>query len=379
MKNLIVLLLLVFATVNCASNNSIFPGVPLTNSSDFEIPNPIAVVADTANNQLIIVNSNVDILFDQGSLVTLGVNASNPLNPTFTLTDAIAIPNFAGNVAFDGTFLYIPFREGTDEESQVDQIRQYTVTAGGLVESDAGSTAKDPFGIGIFNNEVLVVNDDELEFFSTTLVSIDTIDLTIAEDLDIENSNSAQVENVAVDNVNNRAFITNRRGNILVIDLDTNELSHVIDGPDNTRGIAFDGNYLYVVDGSPPALWIFDPSQLSDPVSGPDFIDDSTLLVDIVDLGENPNGLAIDTAANRAYVANSTERSVSVIDLNIFQEIERISLRDEDTDFTEGKEPFAVSVGTYNGTTFVFVANFTSNNISVINADTLTVVASYPE
>ena len=68
--------------VACAGNESIFPAVVTdTAESTASLPNPISVVVDEANSQILVANSNVDILFDSGSLSVLGVDATDTSVP----------------------------------------------------------------------------------------------------------------------------------------------------------------------------------------------------------------------------------------------------------------------------------------------------------
>lgn len=370
---------IILTCIQCSGSSSIFPPVPtVTDAASVELPNPISVVADAANSQILVANSNVDIFFIEGSLMTISVDATTPTAPVLTATSVLATPNFAGEMAFDGNNAYLTFREGTDEDSKIDQIKKYAVGAGSLSETTSGSTDKNPFGMTLFNSSLFVVSDEIINLFDTDLGQTATIDLTTADTAGILDTASRQAESIVVDAIGNRAWITNRDGKMFIAGTDTNTVTHVIDGPTNSRGIAFDGTYVYVVDGNPPALWIFDPAQVGAPDSTPAEIDDSALLVAIIDLGTNPTGIAVDAANSRAYVANSGDRSISVIDTALFEEIDRISLRAEDTGFTEAKAPFGVAVGTYNAVPFVFVANFDSNTISVINGNNLKVVANFP-
>lgn len=375
----VILAHVIFLISACASDIDIFPDIPLTTETGLlEMPNPISIAADSANDQIIVVNSNVDFFFDQGSLMTINVDASDPTSPLLTATSAVATPNFGSEIAFDGANAFIPFREALSDDADGDQILRYAVGEGSLTNDGEGTTGKNPFGIALYGSSVLVVSDDELTIFDADLNLTETIDLTSAAESDIDDASAESAERIAVDNVNNRAFVTNRNGKIFVVDLADNSVSHVIDGPLNSRGIAFDGTFIYVVDGNPPALWVFDPSLLSAAENPPEEVDDSELVVDIIDLGNGPNGIALDVAANRAYVANSTDATLSVIDLTLLEEIERISLDEDDTGLDDGETPFGVAVGTYNGVSLVFVANFDSNNIAVINTETLNVVALFP-
>lgn len=373
---ILLLVALIPSAINCASSNDIFPSVPTsTSTSDVQLPNPIAIVVDTVNGQLILVNSNVDFFFDEGSLATLSVDASNTNAVVLAATSIIATPNFGGNIVFDGTSAYVPFRESPDDTTS-DQVKKYTIGSGSITEILTGRTGANPFGSALFGTTVLVVSEGQLDLFNSSLTSTATVSFADADNPDDSTISIDQVENVIVDATSSRAFITNRLGKILVVDLTTNTLTHQISAPLNTRGIATDGTYIYVVDGNPPALWIFDPAKMPAASSSLVDVDDSTIVVDVIDVGTDPNGIAIDTANSRVYVANSFDESISVIDTVLFEEIDRISLGDPND--KDDIDPFGLAVGTFNSVSFLFVTNISSNTISVINTATLKVVSTFP-
>lgn len=373
-------LFLFFLVLNaCSSGSSIFPAVPLvTDTASVVLPNPIGIATDPANSQIILVNSNLDIGYDSGTLMTLSVDATDPTSPVLQVTSVIQTPNFGGPLAFDGANAYVAFRESSSGEEEPDQILRFTVGAGTLAQTASGETGQDPFGVAVSGGVVCVASNQEATIYDADLNLATTIDLTAPDTAGFEDAGSNGVEDIAIDNVSNRLFISNRDGKIFVVDLDNNTISHLMNGPLNTRGITFDGQYIYVVDGNPAALWIFDPSQLTDPASAPEEVDDSSLLVAVIDVGDGPGGIAVDAANARAYVTNTTDRSVSVIDTILFQEIARISLKEEDTGLEEAKDPFGVAVGTFNGVPLVFVTNVESNDISVIHGNALSVVGRFP-
>lgn len=368
---------------SCAGDFDIFPDIPLdTDSSSIVLPSPISLAIDEVNSQIILVNSNVNFSYDGGSIAVINVDASDPTSPVLEATEIIATPNFAGSIIFNGSSAYIPFREQESEDSEDDQVGLFTVGDDTIEQTTLTTTGENPYGIS-FNgdgSQVLVVSNEELNIYDASLNNLETVDLTEATDADIDDAESEDVENIVVDAATNRAFISNRGGHILVVDLDSNTLTHVINGPDDTGGMATDGTYVYVVSGTPSSLWVLDPSQLSDPDSTPEEVDDSTLVVDVLDLGISPNNIALDTTNARAYITNTDEDdpTISVVDLNLFEEIDRISLDEDDTGLDDAEEPFGIAVGTFNGTTYVFVTNFESDNLAVIHAATLEVVAMYP-
>lgn len=379
----IIIFISLFFFSSCAGDFDIFPDVPTTtDSSSIALPSPISLAVDEPNGQIILVNSNVNFSYDGGSIAVINVDASDPTSPVLEATEVIATPNFAGPILFDGVNAYIPFREQASEDSEDDQLGLFTIGDDTIEQTTLTTTGENPYGIS-FNgdgSQVLVVNNEELSIYDISLNTVTTVDLTTATEADIDDAESEDVENIVVDVATNRAFISNRGGHILVVDLDSSTLTHVINGPDDTGGMATDGTYIYVVSGDPSSLWVLDPSQLSDPDSTPEEVDDSILVVDVLDLGISPGNITLDTINARAYITNTDEEDpkISVVDLNLFEEIDRISLDEDDTGLDDAEEPFGIAVGTFNGTTYVFVTNFESDNLAVIHAATLEVVAVYP-
>jgi len=370
---------LVLLSIACSSSNDIFPENPLsTDLDEVELPNPISILADPANDQIIVINSNVDVLFENASAMTINIDATDPDAPVLTPTSVREIPNYAGAAIFDGISAYVTFRE---DEGDGDILRKFTITEGDVADDLEGTTQEDnPFGLALDGTDLIVVCDKALERFNADLESTEVIDLsTAADDTDIDDVSSKRAENVAVDAATNRAYITNRTGKMFVVDLGTSTLTHVIDGPINSRGIATDGTYIYAVDGDDPALWIMDPALLPAVTEEPEEVDDASLVIKQISLGSNPNGITLDLPNSRAYIANANDQSVSVIDLILQEEIARISLDDDDTGLDKIEDPFSTAAGNFDGVNLVFVANFDSDNIAVINADTFEVLQIFPE
>ncbi|MCP5463743.1 MAG: hypothetical protein H7A33_01830 [Deltaproteobacteria bacterium] len=367
----------------CADSQDIFP-TPATALSESAVvlPNPLDIAVDTARGNIIVSNSNVDVFYDGGSLGLLSFDATDVTAPTLAAVSIVATPNFSGQIYFDGSSnLYVPFRESSSTNSSLDQVRRYSVSATDITFQKEATVSQDPFGITGDGTNIFVVSDDVVTVFDTILGPSATIDLTEAEDANLADSDSSRAERIAVDTANNRAFVSNRGGTPFVLDLNNNEVDQVISGPQSTRDIILNGNTLYILDGLLEAVWVFDVSLLSTPSSSPEQVDDSSFLIDVIGVGNNPNALAMDAANNRLYVSNSGDDSVSVIDTLSLQEINRISLDEDDIStkyVRDGDYPFGMAVGTFNGTSFLFVACFESNTVIVINTNTQTVVEVFP-
>lgn len=380
MKKFHFFLFFLFILTSCAVEDDVFPSAPTTTDPDLlDLPNPISLAVDETNNQVLVVNSNGEFSYDTGSLALLSVDATDPDSPAITASQIITAPNFAGKVSFDGTSAYIPYREKISEDDDGDQIVKYTIAAGSITEAASAVTCESPFGTALDGGFVYVVCNDTVYVHNTSdLTLFATVDLTTAESADIDDTESSTVQDIAI--VGDKAFISNRSGNIFVVDTDTLELTHVIAGPLNTRAMASDGTYIYGINGDSPALFVFDPSKLTDPTDAPEEVDDGSLLIATLDIGADPEGLVIDTTDNVAYVSNSFDLSVSGFYTNPLpvSDYALVSLDDEDTGLDEVEDSFAITVGTVDGEKYIFVGNYLSNNISVIRASTLQVVGVFP-
>ena len=167
-----------------------------------------------------------------------------------------------------------------------------------------------------------------------------------------------------------------------VVDLGQEPVDYIVVGTNSTRGITTDSTFLYVVDGLPASLKVMTDVGLSPVVGAPVEIASSTLQVANIPVGNDPGEVVVDEANMRAYVTNTGDDNVSIIDLNLFQEIARISIsttpNTSQDGQDEGDQPFAMALVNLGGTNFLYVGHFETNLISVINADTLALLITFP-
>ena len=377
-------ILMIFFLASCAGSEDVFPSIILdTTEAAVLLPNPISILADEANSQILVANSNVDIFFDTASLAVLNVDSTDPLNPQLSAAQIIEAPNFAGEMVSDGVgSVYIPFRQETFADSGVDIFRKYTLSAGALTLATEGSVADNPFGISLFGGQLYVVSDDLLEIYDTSLTFVADVDLTTAESADLEDTDSEFVQDVVVEATGARAVISNSNGEMFVIDLATQTLIQAITGPLSTRDLVLDGALLYALDANARLVWIFDLDLLSAASATPEEVDDSSFLVATVSVGTLPAGMVLDTVNSRLYVANSFDDTISVIDTLSYTEIARVSLDDEDLPVAynrEGRTPSGLTLGTFGGRQFLLVACLGSNAVALIDTLTLRLVELYPD
>lgn len=369
--------------LGCAQSGDIFPTVETSlTESEAIFPNPISLILNEADSQLYVANSNVDIFFSAGSLAVLTVDATDVSAPTLTATQVLSTPNFAGPMYFDGVDeLFIPFRETSTTNSEKDTFQKFTLSGGEFSQTASINIADDPFGQVSDGSLIYVVSEDALTIINTDLEHNAILDLTVAEDANLDLSDSTFVESVALNPAGTRAMVTNRNGYMFVINLETNTLVQTIVGPTSTRDALTIGDRLFVVDATAEAVWVFDWDLLEDPTETPETFDDSKFVINSIGVGNDPNGMAFDADNNRLYVANSADNTISVIDTDLLDEIARVSVDEDDIDsgFSRAVEdPVALAVGDVNGETYVFVAGFSSNSIAIIRASTLEVVQVFP-
>lgn len=314
------------------------------------------------------------------------VDATDPAAPVLTATQALVIPNFAGQSWFDGVDdLFVPFRESSASNPDRDVFCQYHLEADVFSEANCVTVADDPFGLTFSNGHFYLVSENVLSVLDTDLAIIDEIDLTTAQTSGLDDANPKFVEAIAVNADATRALVSNRSDNIFVIDLASGEVVQVVDGPLSTRDMLVDANdpsRVYVVDSNAEAISVFDFDFLPDATNPPEALDDSKFLLASLGVGQDPNGLAMDATTNRLYVGNSFDDTISVIDVGSLGEIARISLNANDLPDSfvrDIQDPVALTVGVIGDESYLFVAGFTSNSIAMIRLSDLEVVRVYPD
>lgn len=410
-----ILIILLVTQAACSSDTSLFPQ-PSTGFDNDQLntdyPNelesksqdlllqPISLALDTANNQIIIANSNNRLFFGQSTLVTIEVEIGDDLDrPDFIVKDIVQTPNFAGKLSFNNGTAYLPFRESHPFDSSSDQIRSYTIAADGEISAlTTEKIAGNPFGSLFFDDQVFVVSNNTLEILSandlTSAIGND-INLNLGNDAgnNISDSNATGAEEIAIDTTRNLAFVTNLSDNLIVVDLDLNRVTHIIDGQESSRGAVYDStnDLIYVIGGNPRSLYALNPQIIDDnPIEDAANnstvleLDDSEIMTNILPLESDPTGITLDEANNRGYIVNTGTQSLTTFSLNPFQLVHNLSLKDDDTNMDDAKAPFAVAVGTFTSTnnisvTYIFSLNIDSNNFTVIRADTLEPIASFPK
>ena len=390
-KKIWVLVALVF--LPACGENSIFIPIPLT-LKPLILANPIAIVASNTAQRLYIVNSNNKVLWFDASFVIMDI--SNPVNPTPIAV--ISIPNFSGNILLDEArgFVYLPNRASDASADLIDQVLRININEAspGFLIVDAFDSGEDPFG-GFYDgvDSLYVAADSEaLRYNVNNLLGFSKVSLKVTTNEGREIT-ADDTRELTLSPSGNNLFVTNRTDSMLILnvneipppaqagitDLGTEPVDYIVDGTNSTRGATRDSQFVYVVDGAPANLRILTDAGLA-PVSGaPVEITTGSLQVAAIPVGNDPSEVVVDEPNARAYVTNTADDTVSVIDLNLQAEVTRIALdNDLPANTIGGDEPFALATANIGGTNYLYVANFDSNNITAIDVDALMVVSSFP-
>jgi len=389
-----ILAMTLFGFASCGEDTSIFKNIPLT-LDPILLANPIAMVGSSGSKRLYVANSNNEVLWFDSSFYILDI--TNPVAPTAIAV--ISIPNFSGNLLLDEVngFAYLPNRQSSSEADSVDQVVRININEAspGFLSVELFESGEDPFG-GFFDginslyvcvdSEVLRYNVNDLSGFSAVDLAVTTSSGRLIEAQD--------TRELSLSPSGNNLFVTNRTDSMLILnvnqfpppgapgrtDLGTEPVDYIVNGTISTRGATRDSQFLYIVDGVPPELRVMTDAGLA-PVDGPaQEITTGSLQVASIPVGSDPGEVIVDEANSRAYVANTDDDTVSVIDTKLFTEIGRVAVdANLPANFDPGDGPFPLALANIDGKNYLYVGNFFSNNITVVDADALTVLSSFPD
>lgn len=392
MKKIILLLTTLFCFGGCATA-SIFDPVPL-NLSPLVLINPIALAVDPAANRLYLVNSNNTVLFADASFVILDI--TDPVDPQ--PISVISIPSFSGQIQLDVPrgFVYIPNRLSEDDTDQVDQVLRININEASptFLQVDSIPSADNPFGAFYDGANTLFVAcaNEALRYNASDFAGFTAVDMSVttAQGREIDGS---QTRALGLTPSGNFLFVTNEIDNMLIlnvnefpapvipgrVELFEEPVDYIVGGTNSTVGIARDSNFVYVVDDVPQTLRILSEAGLNPVVGPPQEISIASLQVAAIPVGEEPGEVVIDEPNNRAYVSNTGSDNVSVIDTALQIEIARIAL---DLNLPAGVPlgggPFGMAVANVSGGNYLYVANFDSSNVTIIDTNSLSVVGGFP-
>jgi YVTN family beta-propeller protein len=345
------------------------------------------------------VNSNLAAEFLDASMVILDI--SDPEAPVFldNPNNPVSIPSLSGQTFLDETSqqLFVTNRFSENKNDVIDDLLVIDVNEGSnLGTLQTFEAGENPFGIACCDSSdrFYVVSDGTLEVFSLNDPS-----QKVSRSLEVILSNGTSFSGLSSTHVailDNQAFVSNRAGVIYVINLDTvgdtskNPIDYLITNLDDLRSIATDGTNIYIaeVDFEDDDVTRF---RSIDPTTVPPIADNegTVIEVDVEDTEEYPDILKQSFALglepqetlifnNMAFVTNMDSNSVTAFDIS---DPDNVSL-ETTIDLTDGgftsDEPFGMAAATIDGTDYLYVTNLDSDNISIVDLTTNTVVGTYP-
>lgn len=384
---------------------SIFPNISLSTSNPV-LAQPIFMAIDETRNRGYLINSNNLVNYADASLMVLDL--SNPTAPV--AINVVALANFSGQAYLDTTnqYLYIANRLSANVDDAVDQIIQVNVNESSpqYLNMVQYSTDGNPFGITSDGTNLYIACT-----CSADLIPLSNLNIRTNVSFNVQNNlgvtlNTSGTRELALSPSGQYLFVTNNTAQMLILNVNqiaipdpslqvTQGGSAAVDydlaNTLSTRGIVSDSNYIYVVDGSTPALKILTEQNLPiNTTATPIEIPISQLAVAEIPLNTNPNEIALDTINGRVYttiagtmsngnMGTASLNEVSVVDTTTLTQIAQISLTNNlPAGVAAANNPFGISVGHFGGVPYIYVLNLNSNNISIINGNTLSVVASFP-
>lgn len=364
----------------CATSN-IFPPIGT------HIGNPLTFAVNSATARLYVNNSNDKDLYSQGSIQVY--NIATPAAPVLVGTQATL--SFSGQMVLDAVnqFLYTPNRYPTGAANNVNNLLQVNVNEASASFLEVGMTASDstPFGAACCDPSARLLVPTLAGTLDAVAIGAGSPTLT-SYNLTTTANDGTLYTNPAVSQVTiigAQAFVTIPANNILVVNLNKlgtsgSPVDYVITNVVSPRGIATDGVLIYVlatqtVSGSTvPQLLILNPATLT-ALSGntqATNVDVATIQQAALTMGNgtattDPEQVVVGTTF--VFVTNTGDDLVTVVN-RVAQTV--------NTNIAVGDQPFGLALYSPAGVdNTLYVANQLDNSISIINATTLAVSATF--
>lgn len=367
--------------VACATSN-IFP--PIGNN----LGNPLTFAVNSATARLYVNNSNNRDLYNQGSIQVY--NIATPAAPVLVGTQATL--SFSGEMYLDtvNQFLYTPNRYGSGASSNINNLLQVNVNEASASFLEVGMTAEGnstPFGAACCDPSARMLVPTLAGTLDAFAIGAGAPVLT-SYNLTTTANDGTLYTNPAVSQVTiigTQAFVTMPANNVLVVNLTKlgaagSPVDYVITNVISPRGIATDGTLLYLlatqtVSGATvPQLLILNPATLTALVGNTQAtnVDVATIQQAALTMGlgtttTDPEQVVVGTTY--VFVTNTGDDLVTVVNR---------AAQTVNTNITVGDQPFGMGLYSPAGVdTTLYVANQLDNSISIINAATLAVTATF--
>ncbi len=375
---------------------------------DFKTPDgslnsPISSVYYTdpssTQNFLVVVNSNYRLSYENAWISTINLS-DETTTPIINKTSFLPMKNFSSEIAFDSkrNYFYITNRE---EDALIVLSPSFDISTNLLSVTDVDidpsregvqssvTLAKNPFGIAVLNNGTISDRAYITNISSSDLsvLSLDTFKL-IDVNPDDDNAESTIFLNIPVrsfvsqgfgaheiviDSNKKFAYVTSTFSNVIfVIDLEDNLIEgymYLFEDETTTRSSTFTGSrglvldtkgILYVANRRTNSIYFIDTNKVSD--NGVEFDTIENAVIATIPLaGTGPSDIALSPDQRFLYVANFMSNTLTIIDLTLKTIVREIEV---------GKGPTNITVGNKR----LYVLNFLSDSMSVIDLATNTLV-----
>ena len=331
---------------------------------DFETPDgslngPISSVMYTepssSQNFLVVVNSNYRLAYENAWISTVNLT-DETTTPTINKNSFFSMKNFSSQIAFDSkrNYLYVTNREedalfvlspSFDSSTNLLSVTGVDIDGGTDGTQSSVELSKNPFGIAVLTNGtvsdrayVTNISSSDLSVLSLDTFKIidvdpddDDADSTIFLNIPVRSfvSQGLGAHKMVIDSKKKFGYVTSTFSHVIfIIDLEDNLIEGYIylfedDGTTvrsstftGSRGLALASNgILYVANRRTNSIYFVDTTKVTDNGVSFDTIENAVIAT-LPLSGNGPSDIALSPDEKFLYVANFTSNTVSVIDLS---------------------------------------------------------------
>lgn len=364
---------------SCASGD-IFPDIGDNLSS------PLDLNVDSAAARLYVSNSNNKVLYKNASFQVYDI--TKPASPV--LIDTVIVPQFSGDSYLDipAKRIYFTNRYSENNQVNVDHILRINVDEGSadFLKLEQFADGFNPFGLtysATNSNLYTGTSDSNIDYFN--IATPEKIKAVSIADLDLSDGSTLEATQVReLVAIGSQLYISRAQGGILVYDMNEDNVDYFVYDFNAPSGISTDGTYAYLADvevpegKTTPVLYEIDPSAFP-PLTGNNTTvkikskSDPGVVRNFAVVGTDSNAQPQEVAISSDYlfVSNMGNDTVTVVNRSDFSRKAEIEV---------GDEPFGLIVYSPGGVeTHLYVSNINSNDISIIDLASMTVVGTYPK
>lgn len=381
-KFLVFSLFLIVLTAGCAGS-SIFQEL----GDNIAAPN--GLVIDTTTNRFYVINANTNVLYNwlEGSVQIYDI--TDPLG--LSLLNTLPTESFSGEAFLDTTRKLLYTTNRFSEENNITEDHLFIIN---VDEASADFLSLQSIIVGANPYGLYCCYPPDRMWIATEANDIEYMNLadntvggaSLLTDLSEGGSFTAS-ETTYIAVLGNQAFLNRIRAGMIVVNLDEvddtskNPVDYWVEDIMVPGDVKTDGTYVYMtdeenIDGDlTPLLLVMDPSKMPPLTDNATTIvldkEDDGILVAQITVCDQPQRIHLTTAYAFVTCKNGDdEGQVAVVDL---------ATRTVVTTLTVGDQPFNMVLYAPGGVEkYLYVGNIESNDFSIIDIATLTVIGVYP-